>query len=179
MVIVGDPDEANRVSILLEKTQIKPDIIGYVSRESDSRPNYIGSIEQIEEIVRIHKLDEIVFCAQDISSRRIIHVMTRLTGVSVNYKIAPPESLSIIGSNSINTAGDLYTINFNSIGKASNLRTKRLFDIFCSIILIPLFPLWALFVRNSFVGVGRLFQVLFGTGWFNRESMHYYQNNHK
>lgn len=163
MVIVGDSVEANRVSKLLEKTQIKPDIIGYVSREPDSRPAYIGSIEQIEEIVRIHKLDEIVFCAQDISSRRIIHVMTRLTGVSVNYKIAPPESLSIIGSNSINTAGDLYTINFNSIGKASNLRTKRLFDIFCSIIFIPLFPLWGLFIRNSFVGLGRLLQVLFGT----------------
>ncbi len=174
MVIVGDMEEANRVSILLEHTQIKPDIIGYVNREADSRSDYIGSIEQIEEIVRIHKLDEIVFCARDISSNRIIHVMTRLTGISVNYKIAPPESLSIIGSNSINTAGDLYTIHFNSIGKASNLRTKRLFDIFCSIILIPLFPIWTLFIRNSFIGLNRLFQVLIGSltivGYFTHSS---------
>ena len=88
--------------------------------------------------------------------------MTKLTGVAVNYKIAPPESLSIIGSNSINTAGELYTINFNSIGKASNLRTKRLFDFFTSLILIPLFPFWALFVPKSFTALGRLFRALIG-----------------
>ncbi len=162
IVLVGNPEEAMRVSSLLGKTQIKPEIVGYVSQESSPDSTYIGTLEQIEDIVRIHKLDEIVFCAQDIPSRRIIDVMTKLTGVPVNYKIAPPESMSIIGSNSINTAGELYTINFNSIGKASNLRTKRLFDVFCSIILIPLFPLWALFVRKSFKAWGRLFQVLAG-----------------
>ena len=88
--------------------------------------------------------------------------MTQLTGVPVNYKIAPPESLSIIGSNSINTAGDLYTLNFNSIGKAANLRTKRLFDLLMSILLIPAYPLWAPFVRKSFRALGGLFQVLAG-----------------
>jgi O-antigen biosynthesis protein len=163
MVVVGNPEEAGRVSNLLGKTQIKPEIVGYVSQNSSSDPSYIGSLEQIEDIVRIHKLDEIVFCALDISSRRIISVMTKLTGVPVNYKIAPPESLSIIGSNSINTAGELYTINFNSIGKASNLRTKRLFDLFTSLILIPLFPLWALFVPSCFKALGRMFHILVGS----------------
>lgn len=163
MVVIGNPEEAMRVSKLLGKTQIKPEIIGYVSQDTTTDKNYIGSLEQIEDIVRIHKLDEIVFCALDISSRRIIYVMTKLTGVPVNYKIAPPESLSIIGSNSINTAGELYTINFNSIGKASNLRTKRLFDFFISLVLIPLFPLWALFVPGCFAALGRLLQVLSGS----------------
>lgn len=162
MVLVGNPEEVRRVSKLLGKTQIKPEIIGFVSQDESKDADYIGSLEQIEEIVRIHKLDEIVFCALDISSRRIIQVMTKLTGVPVNYKIAPPESLSIIGSNSINTAGELYTINFNSIGKASNLRTKRLFDLFVSVILIPLFPAWALFVPGSFTALKRLLQVLAG-----------------
>jgi len=162
MVVVGNPEEAMRVSKLLGKTQIKPEIIGYVSQDETNSSSYIGTLEQIGEIVRIHKLDEIVFCALDISSKRIINVMTKLTGVPVNYKIAPPESLSIIGSNSINTAGELYTINFNSIGKASNLRTKRLFDLFTSLILIPLFPFWALFVPGCFTALGRLFRVLIG-----------------
>ena len=72
--------------------------------------------------------------------------MTRLIGTSVDFKIAPPESLSIIGSNSINTAGDLYTIHFNSIGKESNRRNKRLFDVVSSLLLLITFPLWFLFV---------------------------------
>ncbi|MFC2129755.1 glycosyltransferase, partial [Bacteroidota bacterium] len=163
MVIVGGSDEASRVRTLLGKTQIKPDIIGFVSEKADPENSYIGSLDQIAEIVRIHKLDEIVFCAQDISSRSIIDVMTTLTGIPVNYKIAPPESLSIIGSNSINTAGELYTINFNSIGKASNIRTKRLFDLFTSLLLIPLFPLWVFFIRGGLRAFGRILHVLVGS----------------
>jgi hypothetical protein len=162
IVIVGDGEEADRVTDLLTKTQIKPEIIGYVSPEKEFREPYIGSIDQIAEITRIHKLDEILFCAANISSQRIIKIMTRLTGLTVNYKIAPPESLSIIGSNSINTSGELYTIHFNSIGKESNLRNKRLFDIIASISLVLTFPFWIAFVRNPFRAIARLLQSLFG-----------------
>ena len=55
--------------------------------------------------------------------------MLDLTQLDIEYKIAPPESISIIGSNSIHTAGDLYVVNINSISKRSNKRKKRVFDI--------------------------------------------------
>jgi hypothetical protein len=162
IVIVGEQHEADRVTKVLSQTQIKPEIIGYVSPETDYKDPFIGSIEQIAEISRIHKLDEILFCASNISSQRIIKIMTRLTGLAVNYKIAPPESLSIIGSNSINTSGELYTIHFNSIGKQSNRRTKRLFDITASISLLVSFPFWIAFVKKPFQGFVKLLQVLLG-----------------
>jgi GT2 family glycosyltransferase len=171
IVIVGEEQEADRVTRVLEKTQVKPEIIGYVSPDPDFREPYLGSVDQIEEITRIHKLDEILFCAANISSRRIISIMTRLTGLAVNYKIAPPESLSIIGSNSINTSGDLYTIHFNSIGKAANLRSKRLFDILASLLLVLSFPCWALFVKHPLRAVSRLLSSLVGkrtiVGYYN------------
>jgi len=162
IVIVGERKEADRVSSVLLKTQIKPEVIGYVSPETEFNEPYIGSVDQIDEITRIHKLDEILFCAANITSQRIISIMTRLTGLTVNYKIAPPESLSIIGSNSINTPGELYTIHFNSIGKESNLRSKRLFDIIASLSLILSFPIWLAIVRKPFIAVSRLFQSLLG-----------------
>jgi GT2 family glycosyltransferase len=162
IVIVGEREEADRVSSVLVKTQIKPEVIGYVSPDSDFDEPYIGSVDQIAEITRIHKLDEILFCAANISSQRIINIMTRLTGLAVNYKIAPPESLSIIGSNSINTSGDLYTIHFNSIGKESNLRSKRLFDIIASLSLILTFPFWLFVVPKPFTAISRLFRTLIG-----------------
>jgi GT2 family glycosyltransferase len=162
MVIVGEQSEADRVSDLLKKTQIKPEIIGYVSPDESIPPSFLGAIQQIDEIVRIHRLDEIVFCAKNLSSQKIIRWMTRLTNVPVNYKIAPPESLSIIGSNSINTAGELYTIHFNSVGKRSNLRTKRLFDVTASIVLILSFPVWLVFIRSPFRAFSRLIMVLTG-----------------
>lgn len=162
IVIVGKEEEADRVTGVLGKTQIKPDIIGYVSPDITYRDPFIGSIDQIEEISRIHKLDEILFCSANISSQRIIQIMTRLAGLSVNYKIAPPESLSIIGSNSINTSGELYTIHFNSIGKAANLRSKRLFDMIVPLLILPAFPIWAFFVPKPFQAFSNLFQCLLG-----------------
>ena len=68
----------------------------------------------------------------------------------------------MIGSNSINTSGDLYTIHFNSIGKESNRRNKRLFDVISSFLLLISFPLWFLFVKGHFNSVGNTLWVLLG-----------------
>jgi hypothetical protein len=163
MVIVGMGEEAKRVSDLLLDTQAKPDIIGFVSPSpEDNISGTLGNIEQIDEITAIHKVNEIVFCAKDLSSQVIISIMTRLIGTSTDFKIAPPESLSIIGSNSINTAGDLYTIHFNSIGKESNRRNKRLFDVVVSLLLLLSFPFWILFTRGKFRSLLSLGRVLAG-----------------
>jgi GT2 family glycosyltransferase len=163
MVIVGKEDEARRVSSLLKETQAKPDILGFVSPSMNEKEEiFMGSIDQIDEVVSINRVDEIVFCSKDLPSQSIIRIMTRLIGTSVDFKIAPPESLSIIGSNSINTAGDLYTIHFNSIGKSSNRRSKRLFDVVSSIAIIVTFPFWVLFVKGNFRSVGNAIRVLLG-----------------
>ena len=163
MVIVGKEEEVKRVSDLLLDTQAKPDIIGFVSPSSEyNGKGYVGQIDQIDEIASINRVDEIVFCSRDLPSQAIIRIMSRLIGTSVDFKIAPPESLSIIGSNSINTAGDLYTIHFNSIGKASNLRNKRLFDVVSALLLLITFPFWFLFVKGHLRSVGNTVQVLIG-----------------
>ncbi len=163
MVIVGTGGEAKRVSNLLMDTQARPEIVGFVSPTPESTGDrFIGQMDQIGEITRINRVDEIVFCSRDLASQEIIRIMTRLIGTSVDFKIAPPESLSIIGSNSINTAGDLYTIHFNSIGKASNRRSKRLFDLLSSLLLLFTFPFWFLFTRGRLKSVGNTIRVLLG-----------------
>ena len=160
-LIVGLKDEAVRIENLLRKTQIIPDIIGYVSPTELKSSDYLGNTGQLTEIITIHKADEIVFCARDISSREIIKIMIRTSGLPVDFKIAPPESLSIIGSNSINTAGDLYVVSFNSIGTGSNKHLKRLFDIFSSVAIICLSPILFPFLRNFRKSMLYSFKVLF------------------
>jgi len=169
MVIVGREDEASRVRALLGDTQARPQIIGFVyptaAHQNPGDPtqaSYLGHIEQIDEIISIHRVDEIVFCSKDLPSRSIIRIMSRLIGTSVDFKIAPPESMSVIGSNSINTAGDLYTIHINSIGKPANRRNKRLFDAVTALVLLLSFPLWLFFVKGHFKSVGNTFRVLIG-----------------
>ena len=143
IAIIGEEQEFNRVSALLKETQANPSFVGFVSAENNGvhNPNYIGKIIQIDEVIKVHQINEIIFCAKDISTQFIINNMLTLVSSGVDFKIAPPESLSIIGSNNIDTAGDLYMIDVNSISKSSNKRNKRLLDIGVSILVLIFSPI--------------------------------------
>jgi O-antigen biosynthesis protein len=163
-IIVGEMDEAERVSGLLQKTFINPGFIGLVSYQhhKESFNGFIGHLGQLKEIITIHKVDEIIFCSKDIPANVIIDKMSDLKDEPVYYKIAPPESISIIGSNSINTSGDLYVIDINTITKISNRRNKRMLDILLSLALLLFYPA-VLFIVKKPIGLMRnIFEVLFG-----------------
>lgn len=164
ILIIGKEEEFKRVNELLKQTNINSSFLGFVSIDSSgsNHSNYIGHISQVEEIITIHNINEVIFCSRDISSQDIIDYMHTLVSEKVDFKIAPPESLSIIGSNSIDTAGDLYIIDVNSITKSKNKRSKRLTDVMLSILFLAGFPLLLLFQRNMFQFCKNIFQVLLG-----------------
>jgi hypothetical protein len=87
--------------------------------------------------------------------------MSELQNPNVDFKIAPPESLSIIGSNSINTAGDLYTLNLNSINKTINRRNKRSLDFISSILLLTSLPLTVFLTKKPIGYLRNIFLVMF------------------
>lgn len=161
-LVIGEYHEAERVSNLLRNTTLTPSYVGIMTKEKSDEPNVIGHLAQIDEIISIFEINEIVFCAQDIPSSLIIDMMGNLQHKDVDYKIAPPESLSIIGSNSINTSGDIYVLNLNSINLVKNKRKKRFFDILASLSFISLFPILCLFNTHILNFVRNIFQVLIG-----------------
>ncbi|MCG6186447.1 glycosyltransferase [Maribellus maritimus] len=163
IAIVGHSSEAARIQKLLEQTPIRSEIAGFVAIDKTDRgQNYIGQLSQLKEILSINRIDEVVFCAENISSAEIIKSMLDLTQLNVDYKIAPPESISIIGSNSIHTAGDLYVLNLNTISKTSNKRKKRIFDIVFSLAIFVLSPVIIWFFKKKSSFVGNIFKTLGG-----------------
>ncbi len=162
-VIVGDKEETERVTSLLKQTSINPGLIGLVNiNDTNNEGNgFIGNINQIKEIIEIYKIDEVIFCSKNMVTQEIIDKMSELKDTLVDYKIAPPESLYIIGSNSIDTSGDLYVVNINSISKFSNKRNKRFFDIMASLLLIIISPALLFFVKNTTGFFRNIFLVLF------------------
>jgi len=151
--VVGSTKEAKRIQELLKESNIKHQMVGVISYTEDDRRDQnsseiLGTISQLKEICRLNKLNEIIFSSKDISSETIIKEMLNLTGRSISFKIAPPESMSIIGSNSIHAAGQLYSLDFNSVGKESNRRKKRLLDIFLSLTFLIILPIH-LFTNNE------------------------------
>lgn len=162
-LIVGGEDETKRVEQLLQSTSIKPDFIGliYPSENNAVSESYLGNLRQVPDIIEIYKINEIIFCSKDISHQLIIDKMEEWHS-SLDYKIAPEDTLSIIGSNSINTRGDLYTIDIKTISTNSNKRKKRLFDTVSSISGIALWIFLVFFVNKPLAFLKNCFKVLSG-----------------
>ena len=143
LIIIGEQAESKRVLELLYSARVEVNMVGIVSPEEGNvdYDNYLGSVDQLREIVGIYAVNEIIFCGKDISSEKIIYWMSSL-GPEINYKIVPEQSGSIIGSNSKDSAGDLYTIDINfKIASSIQRRNKRVLDIGLSLILLLLFPI--------------------------------------
>lgn len=164
IAIIGSEKEFIRVNSLLKQTKINAEFTGFVSTENNGVKNefYIGPFHQINEIIDVHNVREIIFCARDISSGEIIDKMVTLVTKGVEFKIAPPESLSIIGSSNIDTAGDLYVIDINNVGRPENRRKKRLLDLTVSFILIVFLWFFIWFQKNKVGFVANCFKVMFG-----------------
>lgn len=164
IAIVGNKNEGERIANLLQETGTHTENIGYIHADKEIKhsSDYIGAINQIEEIIQVNNIQELVFCSSDITSDQVIQLMTTLTNYNLDYKIAPPSSMSIIGSNSIETAGELYSIDVNSILREKNQRNKKLFDL-CLVFLFSLIsPILIWFVDNKKGFIRNLLHVFIG-----------------
>ena len=163
-IIIGEEAECKRVADLLKKAFANPGFVGLVKSGNGpvDRNGFIGNLSQVKDIIKVFTIDEVIFCAKDVPAEAIIDHMSELQGLNTDFKIAPPESLSIIGSNSINTAGDLYVIDINSINRIHNRRNKRVFDILMSFALVVTSPVIAFIVLSPTGLLMNIFSVLIG-----------------
>jgi GT2 family glycosyltransferase len=163
LAVVANPTEAERISGLLKNASHKTDLTGFIMPDTHlPSSDYLGGVSQLREIVRINKIDELVFSSEDIPAQQIIQHMLDLNDMEIDYKIAPPESFSIIGSNSISTAGDLYVVHLNSLAKETNRRNKRLLDLALSLGFLfgIIFTIWPVRQKGGFLR--NIFQVMAG-----------------
>lgn len=164
IVIVGKEKENEKVKNLILKSNVKPSSISYVTPPgSKMESSYIGKFNQLDEIIKINKIDEIIFCAKDIEAAEIITKMIELSDSHAEFKIAPTSSFSVIGSNSTYSAESPYLIEINAISIPRNKRIKRLFDVVTSVIFFITYPLIFLFVKNPLGFMSNILKVITGT----------------
>lgn len=163
--IVSGSDEFTRIKTLLERTGVSPDFAMEINpaEHYQKRDYYIGKVSALPEIVDAFKLNELIFSLQDMSGDSIISQMGRLNAFNLEYKIAPPDSQFIIGSNSVNSPGEFYSfMAANNIGSPSNKRSKRLLDFSLSLILLIASPILAWMMHEPIQYFKNCFRVLFG-----------------
>ncbi len=167
VAIVGSKPESNELVKQLNNNNPKIKISAFVNPEGEISDDFFaGDLSQLDEVVKINKIDEIIFCAKSLQSQQIIQTMLQLNNARLDYKIASPDGISVIGSNSINTTGELYNIDINSIAKPENQRNKRMLDFSFSIFFISLLPIFILMVRKPGKMIKNLMLVLIGSSSF-------------
>ncbi len=161
--IVGDAQEADKVLQLLDANRAKHRYAGRIAPALDAHQQQVlGPVNEINHLAKFHHLDEIIFCARNVSSTQIMSLMTRL-GPNYKYKIAPDQALTIIGSSSKNTQGEWFTFDVEyQISTATSRRNKRIFDVVLALLLLVLYPLviWLMESRGSLLT--NIFDVLKG-----------------
>ena len=108
ILVVGNSTEADRVRQLVLMTSSKVEFLRIVSPNDDENNKWIvGYLSDIEDIIKKYKIEELVFCAASIPMTKIIGLMEQMNNLHIEFKIAPENSNSIIGSNDIRTSDDL------------------------------------------------------------------------
>lgn len=162
-LIIGEHDEAKRVEHMIKQSNSQVSYIAFVAPPNykSDHPKYIGHYDQITEMARVFDINEVIFCARDISSNLIFKKMTELNVLKPEIKIAPSESQFVIGSNSIDSQGSWYSVQFNDISKSANRRAKFMFDVLTAFSLIILSPVLIWLVKPKRAFYKNLFDVLF------------------
>lgn len=174
IIIVGEKEEADRVEQLLKDSRVDFQLVGYVQPNGhveDSRYPFLGHLSQLGEISTIYEVTEIIFCAKDVASHKIINWMVYIQDKQIDFKIAPEESLFIIGSRSKNLPGDFYTINIElGLAQSTNLFNKYIFDLLSALLLLLSTPVSVWFVKDKAGFFQNIFKVLTGkSSWVGYE----------
>jgi len=165
IAIVGKQEELNRINSFIKKTLIEPEKIINVNAENQGNSDNSGfsaRLYQLKDIIDIYDINEVIFCAKDLSSSQIIEQMSSIDKEDVDYKIAPPESLYIIGSNSIESSGEYYIMASDAIMKPVNQKNKRSLDLFLALFFLLFSPILFLFVDKKGTYFSNLFNILSG-----------------
>ena len=167
IILVGDNGEALRVYHLVISSGFKSNIAGIVGVKDESfehQPDlFLGKINRLDEIVEIYEVNELIFCSKDLPANAIIELMTQLDSTKIDYKIVPDESNYVIGSNSKDKAGDLYTVDVQ-LQLMTNItrRNKRILDILTSISFLIMLPIMIFVVKKPLGFIANIFEVLIG-----------------
>ncbi|MGB3080355.1 MAG: glycosyltransferase [Saprospiraceae bacterium] len=164
-IIIAGPDETKRIKELINRSRDQIEIIGTVS-PIENMPNVqsdsLGHLSKLDDIIRVHKVGEIIFSAQDVPFSMFTDNMTHL-GPGLRYMLAASTTMNIVGSMNRDTEGESYAIRVHfNLSDPASLRAKRIFDLLVSLLFLFCSPIliWLILNRNSFFP--NLFRVLMG-----------------
>lgn len=160
--IIGHKKDCAQVESQLRMVNLQDRVKAKISIDSVSDDYYVNDISNLAEVVKLFKINEIIFSSSSIPYREIFEWMRKL-GPKYSYKIASQDQDAIIGSSSKNETGEVYTYQFEmAILDAVNIRLKRIFDLIIGLISLLLSPVIWIVTKADFIVFSNIINVLIG-----------------
>ncbi len=163
-LIIGGSDKA--VDIYNEINElpkgIGADFVGFINingvdRLLEDRLPYLGHIDDVENIIRVHNIEEVIIALESSEHDRIKHIISRLEGGDVKIKVLPDMYDILSGTVEMSNIFGALLIEVNAdVMPVWQRIFKRVIDVLVSVIamvvLSPLFIILALMVKFSSPG---------------------------
>jgi GT2 family glycosyltransferase len=162
LFIIGEKEECKEIESLLVNSKVNYKLKAYLNPYSENNdPFFSNSSDKLEKLISLYPVNEIIFSAKSVSYKDILSWMTRIDD-KISVKIAGRSMFNIIGSDSANETGELYTVDVQyRIKEQVYKRLKRVLDIVLSLIALILSPIrfvLTMFKASAFIDP---FKVLF------------------
>lgn len=115
--------------ITLDKNKVGTRVAGY---------EIVAAIEQLEDYIRIKKINIIIFSTHNIPYETILKTMTDLHDYQIEFKMVPGHLEYMIGKSNVERFDSISLPDIQyAYGKAYNRFIKRLFDFSLSTLILP------------------------------------------
>jgi len=148
-IIIGTDNEAIKIAKNIQnRFDTGLNILGFVDHKltvttRDLFLPFLGSITDLRDIIKTHKIHEIIFSTDSFSNQEILNLMDITKDQHLTYRMVPRNQEVLLGKASVEDVGDYSFLNieynlFHSLHKL----TKRIFDILLagilSMLLLPI-----------------------------------------
>lgn len=102
-VVVGDALEAARLRSMVASRLRPPFVVaGYVTADDGAEDidiplRRLGSVEQLRDVIRLYKIDEVIFATEGLSNRTLLTLMRKLRDLPVEFKTFLKGGSHVIG----------------------------------------------------------------------------------
>lgn len=165
VAIIGSENSEQKIKGIVSKFSGVDSYVGRISL-NDVKGNDenlgLGTLDDLNEIVRSRGINELVFCSRDLPTKDIFRSMSAV-GNSVTFKVANNDNTTILGSSSKERVGEWYAMDISfRIDEPFHRRTKRLLDVMMSLLVMIGFLFVLLFSRHASKLFTNSFSVLMG-----------------
>jgi GT2 family glycosyltransferase len=145
-VVAGTQEDLNTINGLLNNAGRHQHIEGFISPLNEVHT--LGNLTSIQTLLKNTPVKELIVCESPYISFAEIISLYEQNGKNVKLRLHAKGSVSIVGSDSKNEAGQVLNNHSYQLSQSVNLRLKRLIDVITSLILLLLFPFHFLFNKH-------------------------------